>query len=157
MHAFFHWLMARARVDPASRRTMTAIRPGTDGLALIDIWAEPLESVMSAADRGLLGRRAVRAMMALERYRIRNGEYPPTLHGLPEAAEGGVMIDPYSGRPFGYKRTDPATEPGGRAFILWTAGLDGEDTNGEMLRSIDKYSFLGTDPGFDYILNDAGW
>lgn len=71
------------------------------------------------------GRRALLSALAVLRYARDKGVYPPTLDAL--VAEGYMSVlplDPYSGGPFGYRRT-------GDAFLLYSWGENLVDDGGQ--------------------------
>ena len=61
---------------------------------------------------------------ALERHRLRTGEYPATLAELVPALLPDVPRDPMDGRPLRYRRRDDGQ------FDLWSVGLNGRDDGG---------------------------
>lgn len=61
--------------------------------------------------------------IGLERHRLANKGYPKTLHELVPAYLEKVPVDPFSGKPYRYTRTD-----GG--FRLWSFGKDRKDDGG---------------------------
>lgn len=70
--------------------------------------------------------RAVRVLVAIERYRQDHGRLPEKLGDLP----GEPIMDPLNGLAFGYRRLDPATDEQGRDFVLYSLGIDGVDAGG---------------------------
>jgi hypothetical protein len=71
-------------------------------------------------------RRILVAALALERYRIRHGTYPPTLAALtPEFLKAGP-VDFMDGRPLRYQLN------GAGHYRLYSVGLDGVDDGGKM-------------------------
>lgn len=74
--------------------------------------------------------RQLRTVIAIERWRVRHGEYPESLEALVPECARALPIDPYSGRPFGYRRVDPEADLLGRPYLLWTVGADGRDDGG---------------------------
>ena len=70
-------------------------------------------------------RRGLRALIAIERYRLAHNAPPPTLDALVPDFLSAVPIDPYSALPLGYMLIDPATDKHGRCYLLFGAGEDG--------------------------------
>lgn len=101
-----------------------------------------------------------RAMVALERHRSEHGDYPVTLQELIPAFLETVPIDPWSGGPLGYVRVDPATDPLGRHYLLYSTGSDFEDNGGRVnadLRFSRQVLQVPSKPdthGYDFIVND---
>jgi hypothetical protein len=65
-----------------------------------------------------------RLAIALERYRLRKGEYPETLAGLAPEFLPEVPLDAYSGKIYLYRRTD------GGSFLLYSVGQNRQDDHG---------------------------
>jgi hypothetical protein len=70
-------------------------------------------------------RRLTIAAIALERYRLHNGQSPPDLDALVPQFLSAVPVDPMSARPFGYRRNTDGS------FTLYSAGEDGRDDGGD--------------------------
>ncbi|MBI1189206.1 MAG: hypothetical protein GC200_00780 [Tepidisphaera sp.] len=92
-------------------------------------------------------------MIRIERYRLAHGHYPQSLQDVAAESPRPLPLDPYSGHLLGYKRVDPATDPHGRGYILYSVAADGVDNQGrtgkERLYSPNKAS-----KDVDFILND---
>jgi hypothetical protein len=67
----------------------------------------------------------VATVLALERYRLRHGQYPQTLEHLAPALCGAVPRDPMDGKPLRYRLNTNGS------FLLYSVGLDGEDNGGD--------------------------
>jgi hypothetical protein len=98
----------------------------------------PRESLSFAFAQSSLDRALVAC--ALEKYRLTQGEYPPTLDVLALHYNGKLPSDVINGQPLHYRRTDD-----GR-FLLYSVGWNGTDDGGMiainkgMSRSVlDKY------------------
>jgi hypothetical protein len=101
-------------------------------------------------------RGGVCAMLALELHRAEHGGYPDALEQLVPAFLDELPPDPYSDGPLRYRRIDPAGDELGRAYLLYSVGLDGQDNGGK--RHPDRrISALGNRiraAGYDYVIND---
>jgi hypothetical protein len=104
-------------------------RPGLLAVAWLDRFV----------DRALLDllrneneRRALVAMLAVERYRERHGVLPTALADAPESGVPPLPVDVLSGVDFGYalRGNDPDFAP--RGYALWSVGADGVDNGGAM-------------------------
>lgn len=104
---------------------------------LITARRNPLASLISYAwkpirldmhDKHLAFRNGTLAVLAIEQFRAANGKLPSSLAEarLPDAA------DPYSGLSLQYRLTDPAKEPAGRRYVVYSVGLDGKDDEGKV-------------------------
>ena len=80
------------------------------------------QGVVASLDRELVGRRALDQAVAIEAWKIgHDGEYPKTLEALVPGLLVRLPLDPYSGKPFGYVRSEG--QPVGSPFL---SGLDTE-------------------------------
>lgn len=150
----FDWLRARIDVEPFQRAGFAATLSASSGLAIVDLQAPLLhDRFLQTVDRAALRRRVLRAVIELERYRLKHGEYPDSLDLLPADSTRDALRDPYSGKPFGYRRVDPVADAHGRHFLLWTVGLDGEDNGGWMNSPHDESALREADSDTDFVVN----
>ena len=77
-----------------------------------------------------------RVMVALELYRARHGAYPDSLDQLAGDIVTQPPADPLHGLPFGYRLLDG--DPDGRAYLLYSVGLDRVDDGGAELSPADR-------------------
>jgi hypothetical protein len=91
-------------------------------------------------------------MLALEVYRGEQGAYPATLASLAPDILGELPLDPYGGRPMGYRLLE--RDPYGRGYLLYSVGADGVD-NGGKYPAEQPWRALRYTPGeaWDYVLN----
>lgn len=75
----------------------------------------------SASIKGSLRRDLFRVMLALERFRRENKDYPAALTELVPAYFPAVPTDPFDGKPMKYLRTPTG---GYRAYSVWQNGID---------------------------------
>lgn len=113
---------------------------------------------IETGDRIDVGSEGLRVMLALEAYRSRHGAYPATLRDLVPNILGELPTDPIHGGAFGYHLV--TDDRHGRAYLLYSTGLDRTDNDGVELDSsgITKYGWAGTlvnpqTSGFDYVIN----
>lgn len=118
-------------------------------------------NALASIDLIELQRRACRVMLALERHRVTLGFYPERLDDLAPRFIGELPIDPWSGKPFVYRRVEPGSESPGRGFVLYSVGSDRTDDGGKGPadpRSIRYYiTRYPPDPsaaGLDLVLSD---
>jgi hypothetical protein len=86
-----------------------------------------------------------------------NGDYPDSLDPIASSSNEPHMLDPFSGKPFGYRRVDPASDPHQRGFLLWTVGYDGVDNGGTVPDRNWDAALRPAGEGTDMILNDPRW
>jgi len=79
------------------------------------------------------------AALALERYRLRHGQYPDTLAILLPEYLKQLPQDPWDGRPLRYR-----LKPDG-SFTLWSVGIDGKDDGGNSSRRIQSPIYFPDD------------
>ena len=68
----------------------------------------------------------ITVMMALERWRLRHGQYPETLDALVPEVLPAVPLDPWSEQPMGYRRMDPAADLMHLPYLLYSHGKGGK-------------------------------
>ncbi|MBX3356258.1 MAG: hypothetical protein KF724_11250 [Phycisphaeraceae bacterium] len=142
--SFGTWTANRDAIDDACRYWAAAIpyeefqratavlppAPTLAGAGLASLLLPGLDHYLSAADHQRAEDRALRTMIALERWRLEHGAYPERLEDLVPTLLKGVPIDPWSGRPLSYRRIDSSTDHWQRGYLLYVLGQDGEDNLG---------------------------
>jgi hypothetical protein len=99
-------------------------------------------------------RDGTRLMIALERHRLRHGQYPASLAALAPKFIDNVPIDPFTARPFRYRLLDAAATNAAEGYILYSIGFDEIDNGGTTAE--DPYdAFSPKGPGTDFIINRA--
>jgi hypothetical protein len=83
-------------------------------------WRRVFENVMRQETQ----RSLMIAAIALQRYQLRHGKFPPDLDSLAPEFLATVPVDYMNGQPLHYR-----VEPDG-AFLLYSVGLDGKDDGG---------------------------
>lgn len=134
--------------------------------ALLDIMTPALGHYTRSVNQLAVEIAGVRTMIALERARLRAGDYPSTLAALPEeegftapSANGFVLplaIDPFTDKPLGYTRLAPGQDPAGRRYMLWSTGPDGVDHGGVGPEDDGRFRVLsGEVKNADFMINWA--
>lgn len=143
-----------ASKQPRFKRQQPA--PLVNDLLLVNLLVPAVDKALRSQDQIEIDRAAVPLLIALERYRLEKGAYPATLAELaPRYLEkwGGVVpLDPWSGKPFCYKRIDATKDEQKRGFLLYATGQDGVDDGG--ISGVNPWVGL-TGSGVDYIINDV--
>jgi|GEM_PF-860558 len=123
---------AAIALEPWQRASPGAVPPPPDFVdaGLAQILTPALDSFTRAADSRRAAERVFRVSIALERWRLDHGDYPEALDQLVPQWLTAVPLDPWSGKPLGYRRVDRATDPFGRGFILYSLGPHGDDDGG---------------------------
>ncbi|HZW06548.1 MAG TPA: hypothetical protein VFF65_05445 [Phycisphaerales bacterium] len=127
--------------------------PQTD-LILVRFLMPAMQRALASEDQIEIDRAATPILIALEHHRLSTGRYPDQLGDLSPRWTPGVPLDPWSGKLFGYKRIDPATDKQGRAFLLYTVGSDGVDNGGTPGTNPWDAIQPNPPPGVDFIVND---
>lgn len=117
-----------------------------------------LEGPISAFDNAAAQRHGTLIMLALERFRAGRGRYPATLEELVPSYLSTIPVDTFTGLPLRYVLKDPATDPHGRGYWLYSMGVDRQDNNGNHPPDSLDDSALRViqdpqQPGYDYIFN----
>ena len=76
------------------------------------------------------GRQIIVTAIALKRYQLKHGNYPPDLNSLVPEFVPNVPFDPVDGQPLRYRPKTDGT------FLLYSIGENGKDDNGNP--SIEK-------------------
>jgi len=83
--------------------------------------------------------RCARLAVALEQYRRKNGGFPARLQDV--VPQGGDLdvLDPFTGQPLRYMRTDAG-------YLLYSVGRDGQDDGGKVSPQQVNGRVFGTGP-----------
>jgi len=117
---------AAASLDPWARPKFPTTVPTTSNSLRSFLCSEPDQS-LAINDFINLQERAIRVMLALERYRILQGNYPDTLDALVPAHLDELPRDPFADRPLSYRRCTPSEREDARPYVLYSVGPDGID------------------------------
>ncbi|HRQ72739.1 MAG TPA: hypothetical protein PLU35_06900 [Phycisphaerales bacterium] len=152
---YFDDAVRRADQPPHVREPAGAAPNGS----LAQTFLSANETAMQVFDRARIDREGMRVLIALERYRMRHGDYPVTLTQLVPDCIDHISLDLWSGLPFGYVRVVPAADRLGRSYLLYSVGADGMDDGGhEAPRPEDRHKTVwpAEQPrlkGYDYVIN----
>lgn len=146
----FDDLEAQLKADPHERPPRA---PAASNLLLLNLLVPATERAAQSRDRVVLQRRGVVAMIAIERFHRRTGSYPSTLAEIPGDLLTAPPIDPYSGKPLGYRRLE-SPDAHGRGYILYSVGHDGTDDGGVDAEAERKRSGTLQVGPTDIILNE---
>lgn len=135
---FFELDQARRGRDPLGRRSDAMIetlrsgqRPGVGALV------GDLDAFTSARRAARAERVGLLVMVAIERHRLRTGQYPLTLNALAPVELLRVPVDPFGfGERFGYEPLDPRASNPADAYRLWSVGPDRQPHGGDPARDL---------------------
>jgi hypothetical protein len=144
-------------VEPWNRAARTDLIPWADpdflGSTLTRRLLPSFEAALQSLDRELTSRKALEQATALVAWKLDHaGEYPETLQALVPGLLDRLPLDPFSGRPFGYVRSEgdtvasPVSETpcpvtkGQR--LLYSVGPDRKDDGGKASSDIYKQMFF---------------
>lgn len=82
--------------------------------------------------RRLADRRGNRILIALRRYKNKNGRWPESLDVIQSSLQAEIFIDPYNNGSFVYKLTDDS-------FKLYSKGKNNIDEDGKYRRGLDDW------------------
>ena len=95
-----------------------------------------------------------RIMVAIELHNARRGAHPDSLDDLVPEFLPKLPTDPFApGGRFVYRRVDPAVDPHGRHYLLYSVGNDGQDDGGYAIADPPHRALQGSLPGKDYVFN----
>ncbi len=124
------------------------------GFVVLKLLLPAIDRSIASNDQFLTEVAGVRAMLAVETYRARHGKCPDTLAALVPEILPSLPIDPFSGKPFGYRVLDnPAADPFNRGYLLYSVGLDGVDDQGTPAKKANFEALRKEGKGADYIIN----
>jgi hypothetical protein len=83
-----------------------------------------LSAVFNKVMRVEVARQAVVTAIALKRYQLKHGDYPPNLNSLVPEFLTSVSLDPVDGKPLRYRPNADGT------FVLYSIGENGKDDGG---------------------------
>jgi hypothetical protein len=92
--------------------------------------------------------RGTRLMLELERRRADRGQYPAA---LAELGAIGALADPYTDKPYGYKKLAGNTPTDG--YALWSTGADGVDDGGKFEQWEPARATRPDAKGIDLVIN----
>ncbi|RJP41611.1 MAG: hypothetical protein C4547_01585 [Phycisphaerales bacterium] len=151
---------ATTKIDAYWQTVGTASqRPYADAVALLDAWGSgayygvvdgPLLESMDYNPRRsyellvrlIAQRGAAVIMLALNQHNQRHEQYPASLDDLTPEFVDSLPVDPFCGRPYGYRLSDDG------GYQLWSCGTDGIDDGGSAGRG-SRGGFSG-ESGDDY-------
>lgn len=141
------------------RDSRFAFRSSIEDLLLVEPFFPGFRHAINAHERRVAIRRATRALIAIERYRIARGRYPVALADLVPDFMPSVPLDSWANAPLCYLRIDSVSDPHGRGYILYSVGADFADNGGtspEPRFRHDSLSIFHTNQaqGVDYIFNE---
>ena len=121
---------------------------------------QPMRRRIEHHDGFQLYRNATMTILALNVFQAETGQFPESLQDLPKDLLPIDPIDPYSGNWLGYYRDPDA--PGGRGYLLYTAGRDGIDNGGKLYDENGYFHYilpktLEFANGYDLPLNYVDW
>lgn len=99
---------------------------------LICLALPPIDSLLQTKDQSATERDGLLMLIALERYRLTHGGYPKILLDVQPLLKGHKPRDFYSGKSLGYLPPRTTGYPHGHTFVLYAAGMDGEDSGGKV-------------------------
>lgn len=157
--AYFGAIKAEASMERTAR-VKTAAEDYESELVLVNIMMPAISKTLTSYDQLNMDRRSMSVMLALEEFRQRTGSYPATLPELVPGHLDMLPTDPFTGRLFGYKRIDAATDTQQRGYLLYSFGSDGVDDGGATPADIapNMSVLTSSDPvrwaGQDFVIND---
>lgn len=124
-------LSATSELPPHARASGTAALPSFKNAELAESLAPDLRLAQSI-DIATTQRAGIVVWIALERYRVAHGSYPRSLDQITTP----LPVDPFSGKPFLYRKSDPdrrtrPDRPIPPNFLLYSIGFNRVDDGGQ--------------------------
>jgi hypothetical protein len=160
---YYDRVIAASRLPRAERRGALAELEGTlerlpRNQLLGKIMLPALGRAMHSRDQIESDRAGTRLLLAIELHKVEKGAYPATLDALVPAYLPSIPRDPFAADgAFRYRRLDDgaANSAGGRGYVLYSVGGDGEDNNGTWPENSSPFPYSTDAKGFDYVFNRA--
>jgi hypothetical protein len=108
-----HWTVALRLLSRSGRSAHVAE-------TLVDLFLSASAGTTGAHERPAIYQRLATIALALDAYRAEHGEYPASLEAVPSDR---LPVDPYSGEPFRYRRTEAGC-------VIYSVGPNGQDDDG---------------------------
>lgn len=143
--------------SPERERAMEEIESVGDGLGrqfiVVGMLVPSIRSAIHTADVSAATVAGTRLMLAIEAYAARHGAPPEALSELTPEVLPELPGDPFNAAGFVYRRVDPAQDPLGRDYLLYSTGLDGKDDGGKTHPKGAHVAFQKAGAGFDDVFN----
>ncbi len=140
---------ARAKPDPYAQVQQLNAR-----FIFAKLMLRALSNATASEAKTQLNISALRIAIAIERYRLRTGNLPDALEQLIPTELAEIPPDPFSPQGLKYKKLD-MPDAQGRAYLLYTVGLDNTDNNATELEGNNRqFPITGRSEGkgYDYII-----
>jgi hypothetical protein len=141
VNAMFDWVEREGAVSPYQRGGGA---PPPPGYKYIDEMVSVSSGTLLSMDLGALYTLGMRTMIALERFRAAEGEYPQGLAELVPRYLPEVPVDPWSGKTLGYRRGVSEEAPGW-GYVLYSVAADGQDNGGRAFHGVQQPVLKTTD------------
>ncbi len=121
---------------------------------LLRMLVPAFSSALAARDQFDALLAGTRTMVAIERFKLREGTYPQSLNQLVPDFLPSLPVDPYAtdGR-FIYRPLDPTADEFSRAYILYSVAADQADDNGTHDPEVDIKAFRRNATAVDFVFN----
>jgi len=153
----FDGLKAYAAASPAARKSL-AFQPDrwVDELphkyAPLKVLAPALARPVATQDMRESLWNGTRVMIAVEIYKRLHGAYPDSLDQLIPDILREIPKDPFAPTGYRYARLEPAQDPAGAGYTLYSVGADGTDEQGAAGQSANS-EYRSSMPNGDYRFN----
>lgn len=114
-----------------------------------------LQKTFQAHDQWAATIAGTRLMLAVELHAARTGALPADLSELVPSPLSELPEDPFHPEGFIYRRIDPAQDPAGRGYLLYSTGPDGVDDGGKAHPKGPAQALANKEAGFDFVINPA--
>lgn len=149
---YYRALLFQAR-KPRSARTPVPRPHGRIASSFAPGFAMEMTRVYAAECMAVL--RMLRVELALQEFRRAQGRYPGSLSELAPLLASECRMDPFSGKPFGYRYPrPPSRSPRVLPFLLYSAGNDGRDDGGRWPKALPNDHTRGRDIIADELILD---
>ncbi|MCC6677265.1 MAG: hypothetical protein IT436_08975 [Phycisphaerales bacterium] len=132
---YYTKLRAWARLPAVQRKAIGASQTlgrAREESLLLQTLSPAFEKAVAALDQSRAERAGLLTVIAIERFKLAKGTYPANLGALSGDLLTEPAVDPYTGGPLGYLPPSKGPYEGGRAYVLYAAGIDASDDGGKV-------------------------
>lgn len=145
-------LNAKARRDAPMP---TDLEASVEKNPLLAVLAPPTGRAMVSRDLLAADHTGTRVIIALERYKLKNGLYPESLEVLVPAFLVEVPADPFTGAALGFRGPKQGPFVGRHKFVVYAAGADCKNDDGKVNYENRLNALQPKGRGTDLLLSDA--
>lgn len=127
----------------------------TERHRLLSLTLPSVQKLFEVVDRMEAEGAGTKLLVAVERYRLKHGQYPDKAEQVAPEFVAAMPTDPFTGGAMMYKGPKAAPFEGGRRYLVYSVGFDQEDNGGSEDGKDPAAGVARRGRGRDYIVNPA--